>query len=394
VRATDPAGNTDPTPATRTFTASVPDRPSPSTPPTRDTTPPRTTISSGPSGAINTASASFAFASSEPSSAFECRLDSASWGSCSSPKGYSDLADGAHSFDVRATDSAGNTDPTPASRSFEVSLATGCQPTLSELIAPGCTVLKSDVGATANAASLWGQVECAAPTRAQLEGTGGDDHPTASGASQGNSAYWELTVVDGDDWAGERCELGRNNWTNGTNGGSGTFMTYPEGSHRVTFASFRFGSLFPFETSNWQTVLQMKQAQPSNAGGGSPRLEVQLRNGRLYVESDFDSYWSTRVTQGAWIRMALDVRYSQDPDVGTITMYVDGNGDGDAADPGEVSPLIRTSTLKAEIAGPQTRIPVGASIPGHLRVGVYHHTAISCPSGCPVDVDNVQVVDL
>ena len=140
-------------------------------------------------------------------------------------------------------------------------------------------------------------------------------------------------------------------------------MTYAEGSHRVTFASFRFGSLFRFRPRTGRPSCRWtspSRRTPATAALGS---RVQLRNGRLYVER-FDCVWSTRVTQGAWIRMALDVRYSQDPDIGTITVYVDGNGDGDAADPGEVSPLIRTSTLKAEIAGPERRIPGRRVDPG------------------------------
>jgi hypothetical protein len=260
------------------------------------------------------------------------------------------------------------------------------------LAAPGCTVIKSDIGATGNGASLWGNVECATSTRAQLQGSGGDTHPTAAGTSQGNAAFWQLDVVDGDNFSGERCELGRNEWRYGSRGGNGTFALYEEGQRRITFASYRFPSSFPFTTSNWQTILQMKQAQPSNNGGGSPILEVQLRDGRLSLESDTGSYWSTPVTAGVWERIALDVNYSQDPSRGSVTMYVDANGDGDAADPGEASPTIHAATLKTEIAGSLTGISPGASIPSHLRVGLYHDPAIACPSACAVEVDNVQVV--
>jgi thrombospondin type 3 repeat protein len=113
VRATDAAGNTDPTPAIRTWTV---------TPPPSDTTAPDTTISSGPSGTSTSSSASFAFSSSEAGSTFQCRLDAGSWGTCTSPKGYSNLANGSHTFDVRATDAAGNTDATPASRTWTVNV--------------------------------------------------------------------------------------------------------------------------------------------------------------------------------------------------------------------------------------------------------------------------------
>ncbi len=55
--------------------------------------------------------------------AFECRLDSqdeAAFASCSSPKTYSDLGDGQHTFDVRAVDETGNKDPTPSRYAWTV----------------------------------------------------------------------------------------------------------------------------------------------------------------------------------------------------------------------------------------------------------------------------------
>ncbi len=64
--------------------------------------------------------ASFEFASSEPHSTFSCRLDVGPWQKCSSPQTYTKLDEGGHTFAVRATDEAGNTDPSPATRDFTV----------------------------------------------------------------------------------------------------------------------------------------------------------------------------------------------------------------------------------------------------------------------------------
>jgi peptidoglycan/xylan/chitin deacetylase (PgdA/CDA1 family) len=91
-------------------------------PPPPDTTPPDTTIDSGPSATATSASssASFTFSSSEPNSTFECRLDDAAYSSCTSPKSYSSLADGSHTFYVRAIDAARNVDPTPASQTWVI----------------------------------------------------------------------------------------------------------------------------------------------------------------------------------------------------------------------------------------------------------------------------------
>ncbi len=115
VQATDAAGNVDSTPATRTWTVEAS-----TTPPPVDTTAPETTISSGPSGTTTATSASLGFSSSESGSSFECKLDAASFASCSSPKALSGLAVGSHTFSVQATDAAGNVDSTPATRTWTV----------------------------------------------------------------------------------------------------------------------------------------------------------------------------------------------------------------------------------------------------------------------------------
>src|SRR5215211_466573 len=85
-----------------------------------DTTPPETTIASGPSGTISSGDTSFTFSSSEASSTLECSLDSAAYTSCTSPKNYTGLASGSHTFSVKATDAAGNTDTSPASTTWTV----------------------------------------------------------------------------------------------------------------------------------------------------------------------------------------------------------------------------------------------------------------------------------
>ena len=81
---------------------------------------PTTRITSGPEGITNDPSPSFGFTSNEAGSSFECRLDSEPFTACSSPKSYSNLPDGSHTFAVRATDSYGNTEEPPAERTFTV----------------------------------------------------------------------------------------------------------------------------------------------------------------------------------------------------------------------------------------------------------------------------------
>jgi hypothetical protein len=56
----------------------------------------------------NDSSPSFGFSDSEGGMTFRCKLDSESFSVCSSPKQYTGLAGGSHTFGVRAVDQAGN----------------------------------------------------------------------------------------------------------------------------------------------------------------------------------------------------------------------------------------------------------------------------------------------
>ena len=86
---------------------------------TVDKTMPETTLlPSGPHGLTNSRTAQFDFTSNEAGS-FICSLDGFRQ-TCGSGKTYTNLADGTHTFTVAARDSAGNEDPTPASRIFTV----------------------------------------------------------------------------------------------------------------------------------------------------------------------------------------------------------------------------------------------------------------------------------
>jgi hypothetical protein len=85
-----------------------------------DTDAPETTIASGPASLSASSDAAFSFTSDEPGSTFECSLDGSAFAACSNPTAYTGLGDGAHTFDVRATDSSANTDATPASASWTI----------------------------------------------------------------------------------------------------------------------------------------------------------------------------------------------------------------------------------------------------------------------------------
>jgi MYXO-CTERM domain-containing protein len=79
-----------------------------------DTTPPDTSIASGPALTSPSSTASFTITSDDASASFECSLDGAAYGACPPGPTYTGLADGNHVLGVRARDAAGNVDPTPA----------------------------------------------------------------------------------------------------------------------------------------------------------------------------------------------------------------------------------------------------------------------------------------
>ena len=94
-----------------------------------DTTPPETRVISGPEATIDSHDAEFRFSASEKRSTFQCRVDVFEWQSCKSPTTYVEVADGEHTFSVRARDRYGNVDPTPATRSWTVATAGTSDPT-------------------------------------------------------------------------------------------------------------------------------------------------------------------------------------------------------------------------------------------------------------------------
>ena len=98
-----------------------------------DTTPPETILGAGPSGLINDSTPTFTFSSNELASTFRCRVDSGAFAACTSPHTTAAVSDGAHTFEVRATDDSGNTDTTPAAVSFTVDTVAPPAPTITSV---------------------------------------------------------------------------------------------------------------------------------------------------------------------------------------------------------------------------------------------------------------------
>ena len=119
--------------------------------------PPSTVIDSGPSGIIGQSSVTFTFHGSDTNDTFQCSLDGAPWASCTSPQQYTALAEGTHTFQVRAVNAAGEVDSTPASASFTVE-ATPPQTTITS--APSGRIPTGEVSISFTSTEAGGSFQC------------------------------------------------------------------------------------------------------------------------------------------------------------------------------------------------------------------------------------------
>ena len=237
------------------------------------------------------------------------------------------------------------------------------------------SALFSDDGSVGDTRAVWGKIDCQRGSRVRVVG----GHRT-------------IRVLDGDDAVGERCEIGRNNWP------ASPVALYRSGERLITVVSLKLSKRFPLERGTWQSVMQMKQSQPSNNGGGTPVLSLHAFDGRWRlrrggVSEHVSQVWSTQATRGHWTRFAFDVTYSTDPSVGSVRVAADQNGDGDALDRGERSPQLHLATLVPEGPGDDSDgLADGDPIPSHLRLGVYHDPSYRCHGyRCSIGVDNVGI---
>jgi MYXO-CTERM domain-containing protein len=105
VRAFDAAGNVDDSPASHFWEVVLPIV--------------NTTLTSTPPEQSSSTDASFSFSGTDAAT-FECSLDGVAFSACTSPVSYANLAEGQHTFQVRARDAAGNVDATPAAYAWTI----------------------------------------------------------------------------------------------------------------------------------------------------------------------------------------------------------------------------------------------------------------------------------
>jgi hypothetical protein len=132
--------------------------PTPSPSPCPDSTPPDTSIAAQPANPTNSTTAMFSFTGTDNVTAptsltFECKLDGGAFTPCTSPKMYTGLTNGSHTFQVRAKDAAGNLDASPASYTWTVDTTpptVTCSASPSQLAPPNHQLVPVTVTVTAN----------------------------------------------------------------------------------------------------------------------------------------------------------------------------------------------------------------------------------------------------
>ena len=303
VRASDLAGNTDASAASRTWTVSTP-----------DSTPPETAITAGPSGSTAATTASFSFSSSEAASTFECRIDAAAYGSCSSPKAYAGLAVGSHTFDVRATDAAGNADATAASRAWTVTSP-------ADTTAPDTSISAGPSGTTSSTAASvsFASSESGSSFECRLDGSawGACSSPKAYSGLAGGSHSFDVRAIDAagnvDATPASRA------WSVDASAPDTSISAGPSGTTSstaasVSFASSESGSTFEcrLDSGAWAACASPKAY--SGLAGGSHSFEVRA----IDAAGNVDATPASR----AW---TID---ASAPDT-SISAGPDGHDDGD-----------------------------------------------------------------
>ncbi|MDQ3264786.1 MAG: Ig-like domain-containing protein, partial [Myxococcota bacterium] len=145
-----------------------------------DSIAPDTTILTAPAAVSTTTSASFTFSATESGSSFQCRLDAGTWASCTSPVALT-VGQGSHTWEVRATDAAGNQDPSPASHTWFV-----------DSVAPAAPVVTApveDALLAQDTVTLGGTSEPGTVVTVTVDGVSVGTAPTNA------SGLWELTNV-------------------------------------------------------------------------------------------------------------------------------------------------------------------------------------------------------
>lgn len=257
------------------------------------------------------------------------------------------------------------------------------------------TLQHEDGMAEANPEDEWGLYQAASLSRYTLFTEGGDPRPKGNGeASNGKYRRLELQKEDVANVGNERTELGANTRTNGSEGGEGTFMVFPESTDVwEIWYSLRLPESFPLSNENWQVVSQFKQAQDYKSDNeGHVILELEARENQFQIITfdhiEGNELWTCPAVKERWVRFRWVVVFHSNPEIGSVRLQVDDReGEPEDFSPQHDSGTIAQQTLAtAKEAG--YGLEVNDAIPAHERLGIYRNSVINVTTS--IDVGNVQ----
>lgn len=206
---------------------------------TIDLSTPLASINSGPDAITNSTSATFTFSANPPPAGsivgYECNLDSAGWGSCTSPKSYSSLVQATHTFEVRSIDNNANYS-TPTSETWIVDTTV---PTVSITAQPS-----SVTGSTSASFSFTGNdtgggsvyyYQCKVDSGAYANCSSSANYSSLSAGAHTFS-------VKAVDTAGNTSLVSTSNWTVDLTGPTTVIGSNPNSITNNTSASFSFSA--------------------------------------------------------------------------------------------------------------------------------------------------------
>jgi hypothetical protein len=208
----------------------------------------------------------------------------------------------------------------------------------------------------------WASWSCADQSRFQEVG---------SPAAQGQKAY-KLTVQDGDNAYGERCELG-----DGNPGRTG-YPLFHQGDERWISFQVYLPDSYPIDTPDWNVMFQIHQ----EGDGGCPPIALHVEDGqfKLFNSSSpnyvFDTVekWHAPAVRNHWAKFTIHMMNSTDDNTGFVEMYGDLDGSGEKLlMPKE---YMHTMTIDKNTGQPMTN---------HARIGIYRNPKIQGTSSIYFD---------
>jgi MYXO-CTERM domain-containing protein len=256
---------------------------------TIDITPPVASITASPANPTNQTTANLSFSSNKAGSTFSCKLDSGAAATCTSPKIYSGLGAGSHTFTVTATDAAGNVSA-PASYTWSIDLT---PPVVSITAYPASLTNQTTANLSFGSNKAGSTFTCMLDSGAAVACT---SSMSFSGLAAGSHAF---TVIATDP-VGNASSPVSATWTVDTVPPTTTIVSEPSAVTTSTDATFAFASSKAGSTFEWlldgATSYSALPSNPMVLAGlalGGHHIVVRARDALGNVDASPASYsWS------------------------------------------------------------------------------------------------------